>query len=504
MSELSPPRVLVTGATGYIGARLVPRLLEAGYRVRCLARSPRKLSHRHWAGDERVEIVEGDAGDRESVFRALEGCFAGYYLIHSMIAAGPDYRERDRELAEIFAEAAAAAGVERIVYLGGLGETGPGLSEHLASRREVEHALASGTVPVTVLRAAMIIGSGSASFECLRYLVERLPIMVTPKWVRTECQPIAVRNVLEYLVGCLRTPGTEGRTLDIGGPEVLSYRRIMELMAEARGLPRRLVIPVPVLTPRLSALWIHLITPIDHRVARPLAEGLRNRVVCRDDEAAQLMPQPLLGVRESIDAALGQLQENRIETSWSSAGVLPGDPDWAGGRVFVDRREIEIAAPPELVHRAVCRIGGGHGWYAADWLWKLRGRMDRLIGGPGLRRGRRDPENVGFGEALDFWRVTGVEPARSLQLRAEMKLPGEAALEFEMAPIEGEPGRTRLVQTARFKPKGLLGLAYWYAVVPFHAVVFNGMLSGIRRSAEAEARDAAEAAGTQGIGDSKQ
>jgi uncharacterized protein YndB with AHSA1/START domain len=326
----------------------------------------------------------------------------------------------------------------------------------------------------------MIIGSGSASFEILRYLVERLPVMVTPRWVSTESQPIAVRNVVQYLVDCLGVPETSGRTLDIGGPDVLSYRELMRIMAEERGLRRRYVVPVPVLTPRLSSLWIHLVTPISHRIARPLAEGLRNRVVCRNDDARRLMPQDLLTVREAIRSALDRVARDEIETSWSMAGPIPGDPDWAGGTVFTDRRALVIEAPPEAVWRAVVRIGGGHGWYAADGLWRLRGWMDRLVGGPGLRRGRRDPDEVGYGEALDFWRVTGLEKNRRLSLRAEMKLPGEALLEFSLAP---EAAGTRLTQAARFRPRGLAGLAYWYAVLPLHAVVFRGMLQGIRAAA---------------------
>ena len=481
-------RVLVTGATGYIGGRLVPRLLEAGYRVRCLVREPRKLTDRHWAGDERVEIVRGDADDVAGLTEAMRGCGAAYYLIHSMEAVGPAYRERDRELAENFARAASNAEIERIIYLGGLGETGEGLSEHLTSRREVEEALASGRAPVTVLRAAMIIGSGSASFEILRYLVERLPIMVTPKWVKTECQPIAVRNILHYLVACLNCDETVGRTLDIGGPEVMRYRDIMQVMASELGLRKRIIVPVPVLTPRLSSMWIHLVTPLSHRIARPLAEGLRNRVVCRNDDASRLMPQDLFTIREAIAAALGRIQRREVETAWSAAGPIPGDPDWAGGKTFVDERTIEIDAPASCVYRAVCRIGGGQGYYAADWLWRLRGWMDQFVGGPGLRRGRRDPENVSFGEALDFWRVTGIERDRSLQLRAEMKLPGEALLAFQIEPVDGERDRCRLIQTARFKPRGLIGLAYWYAVVPLHAIVFNGMLDGIKRTAEELAR----------------
>jgi uncharacterized protein YbjT (DUF2867 family)/uncharacterized protein YndB with AHSA1/START domain len=477
-SEARP--VLVTGASGYIGGRLVPRLLATGTRVRCLAREPRKLQGRAWAADPRVVIVAGDAGDPAALRRALEGCRAAYYLVHSMMAAGADYAERDRQMAELFARAAEDAGLERIVYLGGLGELGEGLSEHLASRREVEHVLASGRTPLTVLRAALIIGSGSASFEILRYLVERLPLMITPRWVATECQPIAVRNVLQYLIDALALDAAKGRTLDIGGPDVLSYRELMQIMAQERGLRRRIVLPVPVLTPRLSSLWIHLVTPISHLIARPLAEGLRNRVVCRDAEAARLMPQRLLCVREAIRAALDHVAQDEVETSWSMAGPVPGDPDWAGGTVFTDDRSVHVAAPAAAVYRAVVRIGGGQGWYAADWLWRVRGALDRLVGGPGLRRGRRDAEDVGFGEALDFWRVVDVEPSRRLALRAEMKLPGEALLEFDIAT---SGSGSRLTQTARFRPRGLLGLAYWYAVLPLHGYVFRRMLEGIRQAA---------------------
>lgn len=483
----SGKRVLLTGATGYVGGRLGARLLDAGYRVRCLVRSARKLSARHWASDPRVEVLEADLLDVPRVTEAMRGCEAAYYLIHSMAVSAKEYAEQDRRLAAAFAEAASRAGLGRIIYLGGLGELGDNLSEHLASRREVEKVLASSSVPVTVLRAAIIIGSGSASFEILRYLVERLPVMVTPRWVSTECQPIAIRNVLHYLVECVSVAETTGATLDIGGPEILSYRRLMEVMAEALGLRRRWVMPVPLLTPRLSSLWIHLVTPVSARIARPLAEGLRNRVVCRDGRAAQLMPQRLLSIREAIDEALGKTRTGEIETTWMDAGVLPGDPDWAGGTLYIDRWRIEIEAPPEVVFDAICRVGGGQGYYAAVWLWRLRGIMDRFIGGPGLRRGRRDPRGLSYGDALDFWRVTEITPPRTLSLRAEMKLPGQAMLDFEIQPLEdpdeSSRRRCRLTQTARFQPRGLLGVLYWYAVFPFHGIVFRGMLNGIRKEA---------------------
>jgi uncharacterized protein YbjT (DUF2867 family) len=474
-------RIAITGATGYIGGRLAPQLLEAGYAVRCLVRSRAKLAGRAWTLDPRVEILEADLADAPSLTRELAGCDAAFYLVHSMMSAAGEYAQRDQQLALAFARAARDAGVGRIIYLGGLGETGSNLSEHLSSRRDVERVLASTGVPVTVLRAAMIIGSGSASFEILRYLVQRLPVMITPKWVSTPCQPIAVENVVAYLVGVLSVPETIGGAFDIGGAETLCYSGIMRVMAEELGLPRRWIIPVPVLSPRLSSYWIHLVTPLSHKIAIPLAEGLKNPVVCRDDRIRRLVRQRLLNVREAIRAALSQVAASQVETNWSMAGPMPGDPDWSGGTVFRDTREVAIDAPAAAVFRALCRIGGRRGWHAAGWLWIVRGWLDRLAGGPGLRRGRRDPETLRCGDALDFWRVAGFELDRSLSLRAEMRLPGEASLEFRIGP--GSEGRCSLRQTALFKPRGLLGLLYWYAVLPFHQLVFGGMLAGIRRDA---------------------
>ncbi|MEM8710666.1 MAG: SDR family oxidoreductase [Planctomycetota bacterium] len=487
-----PRPILVSGVTGYIGGRLVPRLLEAGYRVRCVARTPRKLEARKWMDHPEVEVVQADLNDPAATARAAEGCSAAYYLVHSMQAAGASYREVDRHLARHFVDACEAAGVERILYLGGLGETGDDLSEHLSSRREVERILRSTSVQLTVFRAAMIIGSGSASFEILRYLVERLPLMITPKWVVTRCQPIAVRNVLKYLIDALEVPETGGRTLDIGGPDIATYKDLMNAMAKARGLPKRRVLAVPLLTPRLSSAWIHLVTPISARMARPLAEGLRNEVVCRNDDARELMPQQLLTVDEAIEAALTRIDEQDVETSWSAAGPIPGDPNWAGGEVFRDTWTVLVASSEAAAYRAVCRVGGGHGYYSLDWLWHVRGWLDRLVGGPGLRRGRRDPENVAYGEALDFWRVTGVSAPEHLALRAEMKVPGEALLEFHVEPAPADASAdhpddlVRVVQTASFIPRGLFGLLYWYAVLPMHAFVFKGMLRGIRKTAEKE------------------
>lgn len=337
--------VAVAGATGYIGTRLVPRLAAAGFRVRCLARSPRKLHDRPWFSDPAITVVESNLEDEAALADQLRGCTVAFYLVHSMQSAGAQYATRDRDLASRFARAAGAAAVQRIVYLGGLGDAGERLSAHLSSRREVERVLSDGPVPVTTSRAAMIIGSGWASFEILRYLAERLPVLITPRWVRTESQPISVRNVLHYLVAYVSVPDTAGRVLEIGGADVASYQTLIQTMCEERGLPRRIIIPVPVLTPFLSSLWIHLVTPVSARMARPLAEGLRNRVVVQDDTAARLMPQTLLGARESIRIALDAEARSDVESTWWAAGPVAGDPDWAGGDVFEDSREAGGARP---------------------------------------------------------------------------------------------------------------------------------------------------------------
>lgn len=475
--------IALTGATGYVGGRLAPALLERGYRVKCLARSARKLESRPWRHEEGIEVVECDLEDTQSLTDTLRGCEAAYYLVHSMVAAGEDYAEEDRRLARGFAQAAAAAGVTRIVYLGGLGDNRDSLSEHLRSRREVEQVLASTGVAVTTLRAAMIIGSGSASFEILRYLVNRLPLMITPRWVETECQPVAISDVIHWLVECLEVEETKGRIVELGGPDVLTYRELMQTAAEEFGLGKRVIISVPLLTPRLSSAWISLVTPVSYRLARPLADGMSNRVVVEDHPVQAVMPHDALAVRQSIRRALDATQGDRVVTRWSAAGPMPGDPDWSGGKVFVDRRDIEIEANPAEVFKAICRVGGGHGWYAGDILWQVRGWMDQLIGGPGLRRGRRHTEHIDYGETLDFWRVVGIDQGKHLSLRAEMKLPGEAQLDFDLTPNEPQT-TTGLVMTARFRPRGLAGIAYWYSVVPLHHLVFGGMLKGIKRAAE--------------------
>ncbi|MDO3379289.1 SDR family oxidoreductase [Geoalkalibacter halelectricus] len=484
--------ILVTGATGYIGGRLVPRLLDAGYPVRAMVRNPEKVRGRAWAARSGVELTQGDVFDPASLVAAAHGCRAAYYLVHSMNPRADDFSRADRQAAQNMAAAAEQEGLEQIIYLSGLGEEGEGLSKHLRSRAEVARVLRQGATPVTVLRAAMIIGSGSASFEILRYLVERLPVMITPRWIDTPCQPIAVRNVLAYLVGCLACPRAVGETFDIGQPEIISYRRLMHIYAEEAGLRRRLIFPVPVLTPRLSSYWIHLVTPVPASLARPLAEGLRNEVVCRDHRIRDLIPQDLLDARQAIRAALEKTQRREVETSWSDAGAAPAaewgfdhDPAWAGGTLFQDLRRILVEADAPTVWRQVLRLGGQCGWNCGDWLWRVRGLIDRLLGGVGLRRTQPSGAEPRVGDTLDFWRVAEVEPERRLLLVAEMKLPGRATLEFELR--QQPTGQTELRQINRFVPRGLGGIIYWYLVTPFHALVFRGLLQGIARQAEAKA-----------------
>lgn len=476
--------VLVLGATGYVGGRLVPQLLEAGYTLRAVSRSLQKLQGKPWAAHPNIQLVSADVTNQDALVKAIEGCGTAFYLVHSMNPTHTDFAKADRTAAQLMVNAAELAQLERIIYLGGLGEDSPDLSKHLRSRAEVAQILSSGSVPATILRAAMIIGSGSASFEILRYLVDRLPVMITPRWVSTPSQPIAIRNVLAYLIGCLENPETTGQMFDIGGPEVIRYRELMEIYAEEAHLPKRWIIPVPVFTPRLSSYWIHLVTPVPAYIARPLAEGLKNPTVCKENKIRTLIPQPLLSCREAIHLALDKLQHHDVETHWTDAGslppvesVYPGDPNWSGGTVYKDQREITIQTSPDMLWEHLVRIGGSTGWYYGNGLWRLRGLLDRLFGGVGDRRGRRHPYLLMPGDALDFWRVLEVQPHRHLKLLAEMKLPGKAILSFELQPQTD--GSTRLIQTAWFVSRGLSGLLYWYSVMPLHHFVFNGMLRGI-------------------------
>jgi uncharacterized protein YbjT (DUF2867 family) len=472
--------VLVTGATGYIGGRLVPRLLDAGYRVRAMARNPSSLALHPWR--DAVEVVGGDALDPSSLQRAAEGVDLAFYLIHSMDGSGA-FGERDAAAAANFRDAADAAGLERVVYLGGLGDADDELSSHLASRHEVGQILASGSTPVTELRAAVIIGAGSVSFEMLRYLTEVLPVMTTPRWVRTRCQPVAIGDVLDALVASLDPGDADNRVVEIGGPEVLTYEEMMQEYAEVAGLMRRYIVPVPVLSPRLSSLWVGLVTPLPVGVARPLIDSLRNEVVVRPERAID--PAPRTGYRQAVALALSSTGEGDVTTRWSDsagvAGALPTDPSWAGGTVFSDRKTVASSASPAALYGAFARIGGDHGYYTMNALWRIRGRLDQLVGGIGLRRGRRHPTDIRPGEALDFWRVADVVPGRRLLLRAEMKLPGLATLEFTAVPTDG--GST-LVQEAMFRPRGLLGRVYWYGLWPAHVLIFGRMARRIARAAE--------------------
>jgi hypothetical protein len=374
--------------------------------------------------------------------------------------------------------------LERVIYIGGLGEDDPDLSEHLRSRAEVGAILQSGSVPATVLRAAMIIGSGSASFEILRYLVDRLPIMITPRWVATECQPIPIRNVLSYLSGCLEEPETAGATFDIGGPEIVTYKRLMQIYAEEASLARRLILPVPVLSPRLSSYWIHLLTPVPAALARPLAEGLSNRVVCREDRIRDLVPQKLLDCRQAIRLSLKHSRWDLVEpagkedsASREPESTFPGDPAWSGGTFFSDCRRVILEATPEEAWEPIGRIGGDTGWYYANWLWRVRGFLDRLAGGVGMRKGREDRPQYLPGDQVDFWRVRAVSPGEHLVLVAEMALPGCAALVFRVR--RKGPNTVELEQRSYFVPKGLGGILYWAVVSPLHRLLFRGMLRGI-------------------------
>jgi len=480
-------RILVTGATGYIGGRLVPRLLERGHRVRCLARNPQNLAGRNWND---AEIVTGDILNSKSLDSALNGIDVAYYLVHSMRAGEAGFEERDRAGAKNFAEAAKKAGVQRILYLGGLGGENSQLSPHLNSRHEVGDLLRSSGIPVTEFRAAVIVGSGSISFEMIRYLTERLPVMVCPRWVKSLCQPIAIRDVLAYLVESLEKPETAGKIFDIGGPDILSYREMMLGYAAVRGL-KRWLIQVPVLTPRLSSYWVDLITPIPASISRPLIEGLKYDVICQNKNASDFFSVRPMGYREAVRLALERIHQGQIETIWSGshASLKSGSPppSQLENREGLIRevREAEIASHAERVFSVISGIGGNRGWFYAEWAWRLRGFLDRIVGGPGMRRGRRNPDQLAVGDALDFWRVESVIPNRLLRLRAEMKVPGRAWLQMEVSSLPENSQRTLFVQTALFEPKGLAGLLYWYALYPIHRLIFSGLVREIKRRCEA-------------------
>ncbi|MEJ2888984.1 SDR family oxidoreductase [Actinomycetospora aeridis] len=497
-------RCVVTGATGYIGGRLAPRLAAEGHHVRCVVRDPDKMRDVPWAAQ--VEIVRGDVLDEESMRRACEGADVLYYLVHSLSERG--FAAVDRQAAMISAQAAREAGVSRIVYLGGMHPDGVELSEHLASRAEVGEIFLRSGVPTVVLQAAVILGSGSASFEMLRYLTERLPVMLTPSWVHHRVQPIAIRDVLHYLVRVVTLPPEVNRTFDIGGPDVLTYLQMMEGFAEVAELPRRAMLPVPVLTPRLSSHWVNLVTPVPRSTAVPLIDSLVHEVVANEHDIDTFIAPPeegLTSFRRAVTLALARIGSGQVETRWSGANAsyapsdpLPSDPEWAGGTVYTDVRERPSTASVENVRHIVTGIGGERGWYSFPLGWWARGVLDRLFGGVGLRRGRRDADSLKVGDALDWWRVeecldeTTTDAAhtdaadlapgeRLLRLRAEMKAPGLAWLELRVAPSEqGSTYRQRAI----FFPHGLAGHAYWRVIAPFHVLVFGGMERRIVAAAE--------------------
>jgi len=485
---------LVTGATGYVGGRLVPDLLETGHTVRVFVRDPARVQDAPWR--DQVEVAVGDASRTDDLRRAMDGIEVAYYLMHS-IQQGRNLEQAETQVAQAFADAARESRITRIVYLGGLAANleQAEMSPHMRSRVEVGRTLRASGVDTVELRAAMIIGSGSASFEMLRYLTERLPAMITPRWVRTKTQPIAIRDVLRYLVGCVTLPAGVSRSFDIGGPEVLTYQEMMQRYAAVAGIPRRIILPINVLTPELSSHWVNLVTPVPRAIARPLVRSLRHPAVCSESDIKTYIPDPpegLLSFDEAVRLALTRIREAEVATRWTDASVpgrpsdpLPSDPQWTGGTLYEDVRVVDSTADPASMWQAVECIGGENGWYSSHVLWEARGLIDRLVGGVGLRRGRRDPHHLVIGDAVDFWRVEERVPPTLLRLRAEMRMPGRAWLEFRIEPRPD--GGSRLHQRAVYWPRSFAGHAYWWSVAPFHAFVFPPMVRHIAERAEAVA-----------------
>lgn len=475
--------VLVTGATGYVGGRLVPRLLELGYPVRCLVRDAARLQGRPWR--DQVEVAVGDAFSLETLVAAMQGVSVAYYLIHGM-QSGKGYAERDLDAAHNFAKAAEIAGVQRIIYLGELIQPTAPLSPYLHSRHETGYILFRGSVPLTEFRAGMIIGSGSVLFEIIRYLIENQPALLCASWFYRPAQPIAIRNVLDYLVGALNKPESVRKLFEIGGPDRLTYADMLRCYARIRGL-KRLLIRTPIASPRLGAYLVHMITPLHWSAILPLIEGLNAEIVVRDDLARQVFPEiAMLDFETAVRLALGRIENDNVETSWSDALVTTaGDVRpytfTVEEGMMRERRQLLVDVPADRVFRSYIGLGGERGWLYLNWTWNVRGWIDKLVGGVGLRRGRRSPDDVWVGESLDFWRVEAVERPRLLRLRAEMKVPGKAWLEFQSLPQED--GKTLLTQTAYFAPKGVSGFLYWYILYPIHSFIFSGMIRKIAERA---------------------
>jgi uncharacterized protein YbjT (DUF2867 family) len=482
-----PRSVLVTGATGYIGGRLTPTLLELGHHVRVLVRNPAKLQDVEW--HDLVEMVTGDAEDEAAVRSAMQGVHTAFYLLHS-IGTGNHFDDTEERMARTFAAAAAQAGVRQIVYLGGLGGE-DATSRHLRSRHATGAALRSSGVPVLELRAGIILGSGSLSFEMLRYLTEHLPVMITPRWVANRTQPIAVADVLYYLAQTLDIAAPCDAVLDIGGKDQLTYADMIRRYAVKAGLRRRVILPVRALSPRVSSLWIGTVTPVPSSLARPIVDSLANETITRvEHDPATILGTPaggVLGFEDALERALRRVGQGDTPTRWSDAGAFSPweptttDPEWSGGTEYEDVRSDTSALSTAAIWPHIECIGGENGWYGFDWAWRARGAIDSLVGGVGIRRGRRDPEHLRTGDALDFWRVEAIVPGERLVLRAEMRLPGEALLEFR---LEVEDGRTRVTQHARFRPKSLVGHVYWLALLPIHSALFPRMLKKILKAAE--------------------